>query len=256
MNRWQLASGGRPLSRHRLDTWLRSPRGQRLLRLEQEELGRLLPEVFGRHVLQVGSWGYDGQLLSACQTIHQAVLGTVPDTSAQALTELERLPILSNSVDAVVLPHTLEFSRFPHHLLREVDRILTDRGHLFILGFNPFGILRLRERLWLPYAAFPSGAQLYRVSRLCDWLELLDCEVTEVRRFGASFPWRGTRADGDRLSIDALRCVFAEGYLMAARKRVLPMNFVGRVERAKIRPMIGAAVPSTRNSIRSIRPRT
>ena len=172
MSAWRPPRGGRPFSRPALEQWLASPRGRELLTLEQRELGRVLAEIFGRHVLQIGSWGRGNELLGGAETLHQAVLGTIGDFGAAALTETERLPIAAKTVDAVVLPHTLEFTHSPHNLLREANRILTDRGRLFVMGFNPWGMWGLRQRLGLRYRAFPTGARFYSVGRLCDWLEL------------------------------------------------------------------------------------
>lgn len=246
MSAWRPPRGGRPFSRPALEQWLASPRGRELLTLEQRELGRVLAEIFGRHVLQIGSWGRGNELLGGAETLHQAVLGTIGDFGAAALTETERLPIAAKTVDAVVLPHTLEFTHSPHNLLREANRILTDRGRLFVMGFNPWGMWGLRQRLGLRYRAFPTGARFYSVGRLCDWLELLDLEVTEVRRFGVGFPWNVPRSDGEPWSVASLTRPFAETYLLSARKRVLPMNFVGRVQRAQVRPLVVGAVPAAR----------
>ena len=244
MSAWRPPQGGRPFSRQALESWLGSARGRELLSLECGELGRVLPEIFGRHVVQIGSWGRGDELLTCAETLHRAVLGTVGDFGASALTETERLPIASKSVDAVVLPHTLEFTVSPHNLLREANRILTDRGRLFVMGFNPWGAMGLRQRLGLSHRAFPNGARFYSVGRLCDWLELLDLEVTEVRRFGVGFPWNTPRSEGEPWSVASLTAPFAEAFLVSAKKRVLPMNFVGRVQRAQVRPLVGGVATS------------
>lgn len=246
MSSWRPPQGGRPFSRRTLELWLRSPRGKQLIELERRELARVLPEVFGRHLLQIGSWGNGDELIGSAETLHRAVLGTVGELGAGALTEIERLPIAEKSADALVLPHTLEFTHSPHNLLREANRVLSDRGRLFVLGFNPWGLWGFRERLGLRYRAFPHGARFYSVGRLCDWLELLDLEVTEVRRFGVGFPWNAARSDGEAWSVASLTRPFAEAYLLSARKRVLPMNFVGRVSRAQVRTLVGVATPAVR----------
>lgn len=233
---------GRPLDRYALSLWLRSPRGRRLLELEERELRRVLPEVFGRHVLQIGSWGRGDELLASSETLHRAVLGTVADLGAQALSEPEQLPVLSKSVDGVVLPHTLEFAHSPHNVLREAARVLNDRGRLFVLGFSPVGAWVLRQRLGLAYRAFPPPARYYGVGRLWDWLELLDFEVTEVRRFGIGFPWMAPRSQNEVWHLGSWLAPLSDAYLLVAKKRVVPVNLVGRVQRAQVRPLIGGAV--------------
>ncbi len=56
------------------------------------------------------------------------------------LAEAENIPLASDSIDVVVLPHVFEYSNNPHRLLRELDRILIDDGHLVILGINRFSL--------------------------------------------------------------------------------------------------------------------
>lgn len=239
---------GLPMSRHTLELWLRSPRGRRLLALEEAEARRVLPEVFGRHVLQVGSWGFDNQLVASAETLHKAVLGTVGgESSSSALIDPEQLPLMSKSVDAVLLPHTLEFSRSPHNVLREVNRVLNDRGRLFVMGFSPWSMWALRGRLGLRYRAFPAGARFHGVGRICDWLELLDFEIAEVRRFGLGFPWMAPRTSGGPWSLGALLAPLSESYMVVARKRVIPINLIGRTQRAQVRPLVGVAAPAAQS---------
>src|ERR1044071_444339 len=126
-------SRGRPFDRHTFELWLRSAHGRRLLELEEREVARTLPELFGRHLLQVGSWGRGTRLLSSSQMLHSAVLGTLRGFDEQAVAEPEQLPLVTKSVDAILLPHSLEYVRSPQSVLREVNRVLTDRGRLLIL---------------------------------------------------------------------------------------------------------------------------
>ncbi len=234
----------RKLDRQTLTTWTCSPRAQRLLALEAAELGRLLPDVFGRHVLQIGNWGEGDALIASSETLHHAVLGSVNDGHVAALIEGERLPLMSGSVDAVVLPHTLEFVRSPHPLLREVDRVLNDRGRLFILGFSPWSLWSWRNRFGFRHRAFPASAQFYSAGRVADWLELLDFEIAELRRYGVGFPWLAPRSAGQAWSPGALLQPLTETYLLVARKRVLPMNFIGRTSRAQVKTLVGIAAPA------------
>ncbi|MCI0749651.1 MAG: class I SAM-dependent methyltransferase [Nevskiales bacterium] len=235
----------RPFSRHALELWLRSPRGRRSLALEEQQIKQALAELFGRHIVQIGSWGRGDRLLAASEMLHRAVLGTVQNFNAQALIEPERLPVPGKTADAVLLPHTLEYSHSPHTVLREADRILTDRGRLLVLGFNPWSAWAWRQRLGFRYRAFPAGARFIRIGRLCDWLELLNFEVTDARRFGVGFPWvhpSGASASG----LERWLGVWSESYLLVAKKRVIPVTGVGRVQRATVGPLIsGVPVSGT-----------
>ncbi len=50
----------------------------------------------------------------------------------------DSLPFRSDSIDAILLPHTLELVEDPYAVLREAERVLCGEGCLMICGFNPF----------------------------------------------------------------------------------------------------------------------
>lgn len=221
--------------------WLALPRVQRQLRLSEAALAQRLPDVFGRECLQIGGFGA-GNLIAQAATVHCAVLAAPHTPGAAAWIEPEALPLPSRSVDAIVLPHTLEFCRSPHQVLREVDRVLSDRGRLFILGFNPWSGWVLRWRLGLVTRGLPLPLRFSGVRRLEDWLTLLDYEITEVHRFSPGFPWLDPHSDGSGPLTRRLLQPLQEVFLLSARKRILPMTRLPRPERAQIRPLIGVPV--------------
>ncbi len=236
--------GARLLDRAALEQWMDSPQGMRLRALEAQELRRLVPDIFGRHLLQIGSWTLDASFLQGAETLHRAVLGTVTDGSAAAIVDPLQLPLPAKSIDAVIMPHTLEFSESPHAVLREAARVLNDRGRLFLLGFSPWGMRAWRNRLGLRGRSFPPHAHFYSAGRVGDWLQLLDFEIADLRRFGTGFPWLASRSSLQPWSPQALVAPLAEAYLLVARKRVLPINLVGRTQRAQVRPLVGVAAPA------------
>ncbi|NKF23366.1 methyltransferase domain-containing protein [Solimonas marina] len=236
-------NGSRPFDRGVLEGWAASPRGQRLLALEATELRRLLPDVFGRHVLQIGSWLGGNALIDSAETLHRAVLGTVVGDSAAAVIDPEHLPLPARSVDAVILPHTIEFCASPHNVLREATRVLNDRGRLFLFGFSPWGLPAWRERLGWRARNFPPGARFYGANRVADWLQLLDFDIADVRRFGTGFPWLAPRSSTHPWRPGDLLAPFTDNYLIVARRRVLPINLIGKTQRAQIKPLVG--VPAT-----------
>jgi SAM-dependent methyltransferase len=97
------------------------------------------------------------------------------------------LPIASQSIDVVALPHVLEFSDNPHQILREVDRILRPEGHVLISGFNPFSLWGLRRIFSRGGAEYPWQGHYLAVGRLRDWLKLLGLE-TQGGAFGCYVP--------------------------------------------------------------------
>ena len=76
---------------------------------------------------------------------------------------LSQLPIANGAVDAVVLPHTLEFETDPFAVVREADRVLAGEGHLIVLGFRPFSLWGFRSR------AISRGGLLAPCARRRSW---------------------------------------------------------------------------------------
>ncbi|MDE1887733.1 MAG: methyltransferase domain-containing protein, partial [Gammaproteobacteria bacterium] len=143
-------------------------------------LAEALPTIFGYFLVQVGLWGPAGGLLHASPIRTQFVLAPEPDTASQVRTEPEALPLATDSVDAMLLPHTLERARDPHSVLREAERVMVGEGHLVVLGFHPWGCWALRQRVG---AATPWAGRYVGVRRLREWLAVLGFETASVRHY-------------------------------------------------------------------------
>jgi len=160
--------------RDRLRDWFKLPLGQRLAAREKEELDKVLVNLFGFHLLQVG-FLLSEDMLSASRILHRVVVDGDPNETATLLAlygQPDALPVESDSVDVVVLHHTLEFEANPHGVLREVERILVPEGRVVILGFNPWswwGFRRLLRRRSGP----PWCGRFRSAWRMRDWLSLL-----------------------------------------------------------------------------------
>ena len=113
-----------------------------------------------------------------------------PARSAALLTDFAALPFAANSLDLVVLPHTLELSPDPHATLREVERVLVPEGRVVICGLNPASLWGMRQRrahlyrrLGFGELFLPEAGEFIGYWRMRDWLRLLSFEV-ESGRFG------------------------------------------------------------------------
>jgi SAM-dependent methyltransferase len=105
--------------------------------------------------------------------------------------EFGALPFPADSIDLVVLPHSLEFAHDPHQMLREVERVLRPEGRVVVTGFNPASLWGLRQRMArLPLgrgrAYLPRQGDFIGYWRLRDWLRLLGFTI-ESGQFGC---WR------------------------------------------------------------------
>ncbi len=193
--------------------WLASARGQQLVSAERRHLEEALSRLFGRTMLQIGEWAPG--LLRTASHWRTGVLGAGGEV--QVVCDLSALPLASHCVDAVLLAHSLESAPSAHRLLREVDEVLSPRGQLLILGFNPVSWWGLRQRLLPRYPVLPPSQRLLSSRRIQDWLRLLDYEVVRCERFGSTALPRQDL-------LQPLLSFFAPAYLIHARKCRVPVN--------------------------------
>ncbi len=228
-----------------LQHWFSSPGGRQLVEREASQVQAVLPSLIGCRLLQIGSWGLDADMFQGGSILQHWVLGLTSAPGVHACIDGRSLPVASRSVDTVLLPHSLELVSSPHRLLREVDRVLCNHGHVIIQGFNPLGFWAMRQGLPWGKQRFPKeGARFYTQNRVRDWLELLDFDIIEVRRYGARYPAnRPSPEAGDVMGL--LYAPLCQGYLVLARKRVIPLSPL-RQRRASPRVVVPAALPEAR----------
>ncbi len=152
--------------------WLATPLGQYVLAREQAYFDNAVADIFGYHALQLGM--EELNLLRASRIPLRVQVGR--DASAGLRADFCDLPIESNSVDLMVLPHTLEFSDHPHQIVREVARALRPEGQVVIAGFNPLSLWGARLGLG-GRGEFPWQGRFIHLPRVKDWFALLGLEI-------------------------------------------------------------------------------
>ena len=100
------------------------------------------------------------------------------------------LPVASQTLDLLLLPHVLEFSAHPHQILREAERVLMPEGSLIISGFNPYSLWGLWRMLPYNDREYPWCGRFISLSRIKDWLALLGLEVVGGRMCCYEPPFR------------------------------------------------------------------
>lgn len=168
------------------------------------------------------------------------------------LADFDALPFPSQSLDLVVLPHTLEIASDPHGTLREVERVLMPEGRVVVVGYNPASLLGLRhraepllQRLGHSEPRMPPRGELIGWRRLRDWLRLLGFEI-EQGRFGcyrpplASARWLERHAWMDDTGARWWP-VLGSAYVLQAVKRVRGMRLIGAGWK---RPRSASAAPA------------
>jgi SAM-dependent methyltransferase len=157
--------------------WFQTPLGQYLLEKERAYLDDVTPDIFGYHALQLGMTEVD--FLRASRIAHRMRVAASgePDLYAKS----HELPIATQSVDLVILPHVLEFAEEPHQILREVDRVMMPEGRLVIVGFNPWSLWGLRSAMGFSRDRYPWNGHFLSLLRVKDWLSLLGFDVSAGR---------------------------------------------------------------------------
>jgi len=182
--------------------WCSNDLGRRVVDREMELFERQLGDLFGFYLVQLGQLGPSDRDILPTRIRRQVLVertASAGSTRSSLRADTAQIPIASDSVDAVLAPHVLEFAEDPRRVLREIERILIPEGRLLMSGFNPWGwwILRkLGPGRHLP----PWSGRFIGLSRLSDWLELLGFDI-EYRTWAAELPPCGNRALLRRLSI-------------------------------------------------------
>lgn len=210
--------------------WLTTTLGKYCLATEQRIVKFAMERMFGEQMLQIGIWGGADTFLPDARTQRAAVLEWRGAVAADFVSHTDKLAVASDSVDVVLLPHTLELIPSPHALLREVDRVLLPNGYLVILSFTPNGVWGLRHLL-SRYGYPPGHQRLIREGRLRDWLELLSFEIGASRRYCHMLPFERSRrlrgvTEESRGALGLLG--LSGGYLFCAQKRVNPLTPIRR----------------------------
>ena len=214
--------------RRGINEWFAQMPGSLVLECEIDILSRTLPDMFGYHLLQVGRLG-DVDMIGASRILNRMIVdidGTQrPSSYATIRGTAQALPIESDAVDVVVLPHVLEFEQTPHEALREAQRVLVPEGHIVIAGFNPWSLMGVWRSALHRSGDAPWSGHFLGLNRLKDWLALLGFDVTLVESLFFRPPFnnhrlmdrlRGVERVGEKLG----GSLGAGAYVLVGKKRV------------------------------------
>jgi SAM-dependent methyltransferase len=208
-----------------LREWFSTPLGRSLEAHEMHRLREVLSQIYGTVALQLGNLG-QLNLLDSSPAAKRIVLDLPDDMGdVRVRGRPEELPFDGKTIHVALLPHTLDFCDDPHSVLREVSRVLVPEGHVVLLGFNPFSFWGLRRLFARRPRVMPWCGNFFSLSRIKDWLALLDFEVTQGRMLYYRPP---LKHEGmvDRLHFfdkagDRWWPLMAGVYMLVAKKRVL-----------------------------------
>ena len=228
-----------------LQAWWQTKTAAYLSKQERIALGEALPTLFGYYLLQSGCWGEPGDLLETSTIRSKVIVGEHGDVGCGVLGDPSYLPFASDSVDLVLLPHTLERVEEPEKVLREAERVLRGEGHVVVLGFHPFGPWGIGRYVGARLAWSGSFLSLWRLK---IWLRVLGFEIVETRQILYRPPWRSKAMLLRSAFLDRLRWRPTAGaYMVVARKRVFSMSPLRRVRTRPQAAFSGVAKPTTRS---------
>jgi SAM-dependent methyltransferase len=212
----------------KLRLWLQSDFGRYLQARELELLQRHYSDLPGYRFLRLGL-SEDIQSLNGFKHIHRLSLHPAELNGAHgALANYSELPLMSETIDVMLLQHALEFSQTPKAVLAEASRVVMPGGHLLLLIFNPFGPMGAAK---FPMQLVSDKPQFrfhnLRLGRLTDWLSLLNFHVEQIEHGAYNLPFAGSAneqqlADKSRWEKvgEKIRLPMGNFYMIHAVKRV------------------------------------
>src|SRR6185295_3378890 len=235
--------------RSSLSAWLATAQGAYVLAWEPAQLDSAVDDVLGYRAVQVGLPEFDFLRQNRIQFRFSLALEPGAAVAADPL----QLPLESQSVDLLALPHVLEFHHNPHEVLREAERVLMPEGQVVISGFNTLSLWRFRQ-LFASRQHAPWDARYIGLLRLRDWLRVLGFELNGGKFGCYAPPFR------QQLWLDRFAFMDKAGarwwpllggiYVVRAVKRVHGMRLVTpawRVERARRRALAPVSQRSHKN---------
>lgn len=162
--------------------WYKGSIGSKFIAAERHELAGILPKLYGYHLVFCGDPGL-GSLVESSLISHRVLMSPKPHILSALQGEFDSIPLRTETVDVVVMAHTLEHADHPHEVLREAHRILIPEGHLVITGFNPWSLWGAWHYYQQVKGVFPSQGKLLSLGKLRDWLTLLNFQIVGGRMF-------------------------------------------------------------------------
>ncbi|MEJ2042561.1 MAG: methyltransferase domain-containing protein [Reinekea sp.] len=162
-----------------LSDWYRSPLGMELISHERELVSRAISGRFGSAMVQLDS-GFHETLFEK-RLFGSGVI--VSQLENRALCPVvcarpENLPFVPESLDMLLMHHTLDVCENPYQAVREAATVLKPGGLMIIIGFNPFSSWGLRALMQSRKGGLGVwNSRFIRAGRVEDWMNLLDFEV-------------------------------------------------------------------------------
>jgi len=233
-----------------LNQWFQTPLGQQLISEQSDCLQSIMKSKFGQHLVQLDTGFYQPLVPNApvgCLSLIALENNSAACPVIQAAPE--QLPFSPDSVDHIILHHTLDFCENPYQALRESEQALSEEGYIIVVGFNSFSWWGLRKLFSFGSKNIPWKGRFFSVNRVQDWLGLLGLEVQQHYSLLHSLPIQKTSVHEKFYWLDRLSQIvlpkFGGCYILVAQKHVGSVTLIGKrwrtfktqaaVQRANIR---------------------
>ncbi|PID41399.1 MAG: SAM-dependent methyltransferase [Proteobacteria bacterium] len=173
------------------ENWYQTPLGRALLADQRKVISHQLDGLYGVHQLEM-MVSHRLPVANTSAINHRiccvpAWEQDMPDNTLVSASE--ELSLASDSIDLVILHHTLDFAAAPRQSLREAERVLRSGGYMLIVGFNPMSLWGLMK-LFRSNKEPPWSGRFISSRRIEDWLELLDFRIEDVKYRLSMLPWQ------------------------------------------------------------------
>lgn len=196
---------------------------------ESRILSQLITRHFGKHVLLIGV-PEQADLLKATSIPCHSLLTPLTQREKKSIFiegDFHELPILTGSIDLVLIPHVLEMVDNPRQLLAEACRIIKPEGLIVVYGFNPYSMWGLKK-LMNKNQNMPWSSHFIHASHVKNWLHLADFAME--KQMAALFrpPFNNPSLYQKLHFLENLgsKClpIFGGVYVLLARAKVIPLT--------------------------------
>lgn len=217
-----------------IDKWYQEWPGKLVAELEQEQLRNLLSHFSGDYLVQIGGLS-DLSLVQSSPIRNKIYIGSHLRESSKNTSQnnlyieanLDELPLHPESIDTIVLFHTLEYLTHPKAMLEELHHFIAPNGQLIILGLNPMSLWGLKNG-FRKEQHFPWGARFLPESEIKHWLRTIGYRVVVSKTFCFWPPLKNPKTLNKLLFMDAIGqiCLPWLGgfYMIMAQKRVAKLT--------------------------------
>ena len=208
------------------DAWYQAMPGLMVMAEEKAVIERALKTERRNDLLQIGGPG-DARLVENLRATRAFFLDKHHRTEKTNLfirSEIDLLPIQSETMDIVLLIHALEKSAHPKAILQEAYRVLKPNGKIVVIGFNRWSLWRLFH-MFSKKQVFPPVFRFYGMDKIKRILHRLSCDIHLQQTFCFRLPFKKVLTATRWVFLESLGQFifpsFGAAYFLMATKKVV-----------------------------------